>query len=461
MGRLDAEPETPDAAIEAVADNDAGLAEREAAYEKFVWDNLRRNYIGNYLHGMLGMTGFRLVNAPTFLPSYLHMISGSNTIVGLGLALQQLGGIISPIFTGAQIEHRTKVMPAAMWMGGLGRLAILGIGLSAWFIPNDKHQVTLPWGGVVEVQPLVWSVLFFMLMFGIFMGAQRVVFSLLMSKVIPLSRRGRLQAWRNTTGGAIAAVLALVAGKYFIDAELFGNGYAVTFVFACALTTLGLWALQVLLKEPEPPTTRTQGRFRDRLREFPSLIRQDRSYAFFLVVQMLATSARIATPFYILYVGQSIHLTGAMLGLLSLGFLGADTASNLVWGYLGDKTGFRLVLLVSMAAWIAATILLMSIHTTPAIFIAFAGLGASQAGYNMAAQTMILEFGSRDDLPMRIAVSATAESTTATAGPLIGGITSQLFGYNVVFGASLGFLAAALLMLLFAVREPRSRVASA
>ena len=32
------------------------LAEKEAAYEKFVWDNLKRNYIGNYLHGMLGMT---------------------------------------------------------------------------------------------------------------------------------------------------------------------------------------------------------------------------------------------------------------------------------------------------------------------------------------------------------------------------------------------------------------------
>ncbi len=47
------------------------LAAREAAYEKFVWDNLKRNYLGNYLHGMLGMTGFRLVNAPTFLPAYL------------------------------------------------------------------------------------------------------------------------------------------------------------------------------------------------------------------------------------------------------------------------------------------------------------------------------------------------------------------------------------------------------
>ena len=77
--------------------DDVSLAQREADYEKFVWDNLKRNYAGNYLHGMLGMTGFRLVNAPTFLPAYLHAISGSNTIVGLGLALQQVGGVISPI----------------------------------------------------------------------------------------------------------------------------------------------------------------------------------------------------------------------------------------------------------------------------------------------------------------------------------------------------------------------------
>ena len=66
--------ETEDAALTA-ADDD--LAAREAAYEKFVWDNLKRNYLGNYLHGMLGMTGFRLVNAPTFLPAYLFAVSGS------------------------------------------------------------------------------------------------------------------------------------------------------------------------------------------------------------------------------------------------------------------------------------------------------------------------------------------------------------------------------------------------
>jgi MFS family permease len=175
---------------------------------------------------------------------------------------------------------------------------------------------------------------------------------------------------------------------------------------------------------------------------------------------MLATSARIATPFYILYVGASIHMTPALLGVLTAAFLGADTISNLVWGYLGDKTGFRIVLIASLIGWVAATIMLLNLHTPTAIFSAFAVLGASLSGYMMAANTMILEFGNRDDLPMRIAVSATAESITATAGPLIGGVVAEIYGYSTVFLASLGFLAAAFVILVLAVRDPRRRAAA-
>ena len=424
----------------------ADLAEREAAYEKFVWDNLKRNYLGNYLHGMLGMTGFRLVNAPTFLPAYLHQVSGSNSIVGLGLALQQVGGVISPIFGATRIEHRTKVMPAAIWMGSLARLAVLGMAIAGWLLK-----------GV----PLATALLVMMFFFGLFMGAQRVVFSLLIAKVIPISRRGRLQAWRNMTGSAIAAVLSYFAGRYFIGPNLFGNGYSTTFVFAFILTSMGLWCMQFLVKEPEPPTTRTQARFRDRFKDLPRLIGQDRSYAWFLVVQMLATSARIATPFYILYVTQKLHLhggveMGAALGLLSTAFMLGDTLSNMVWGSLGDKFGFRLVLLLAIITWAAATVLLMEFSPMAMIAASFFGLGAAQAGYQMSAQTMILEFGDRDDLPMRIAVSATAESITATLGPLIGGGLADLMGYDVVFGISLGFLALGLMLLLVAVKEPRT-----
>jgi MFS family permease len=418
-----------------------GLVEKEAAYEKFVWDNLRRNYLGNYLHGMLGMTGFRLVNAPTFLPAYLFAISGSNAIVGLGLALQQVGSVVSPIVGANQIEHRTRVMPAAMWMGTLARVQVLGMALSGWLLSG---------------QSLVVAILTFMFLFGLFMGAQRVVFGILMAKVVPISRRGRLQAWRNATGGLIAAVLAYFAGRWFIGPDLFGNGYGVTFIFAFILTSLGLTALNLLIKEPEPPTTRPKARLRERLSDFPKLIAADRGYMYFLIVQMLATASRLAVPFYIIYVGSTIELTGGTLGLLSLAYLGADTLSNLVWGYLGDKTGFRLILLLSLIAWVASTVLLMSVHELPMIFVAFFGLGAAQSGYMMGAQTMILEFGTRDDMPMRIAFSATAEGIMASLGPLAGGIMATVLGYEAVFGVSIGFLVAALVLLILFVKEPRT-----
>jgi MFS family permease len=433
------EPARADAADPAVASASDDLATREAAYETFIWDNLRRNYIGNFVHGMLGMTGFRLINAPTFMPAYLHLVSGSNTVVGLGLALQQMGGIISPLVAGAAIEHRPRIMPMAIVLGSLGRLAILGMALTGWFLRDQAQVLTL---------------LLFVFLFGVFMGAQRVAFTLLMSRVIPISLRGRLQAWRNAVGGLIAAILAYFSGKYLIGANVLGNGYATTFILAFFLTSAGLWFLQYQIREPVPPTIREPVRFRDRMRDIPALIAANRDYRWFLVMQMLATSARIATPFYILHVGATMHLDGATLGLLSLAYLGADTVSNIVWGYLGDRSGFRVVLVMAITVWIVSTLLLLTLHAPLAVFIAFFGLGAAAAGYMMASQTMILEFGHRDDLSMRIGISATAEGAMATMGPLIGGGVADLLGYNVVFGASLGLLTAALLTLTV-IRDPR------
>jgi MFS family permease len=387
------------------------------------------------------MTGFRLINAPTFMPAYLHLVAGSNTVVGLGLALQQMGGIISPLVAGAAIEHRPKIMPIAIILGSLGRLAILGMALTGWFLRDQAQVLTL---------------LLFVFLFGVFMGAQRVAFTLLMSRVIPISLRGRLQAWRNAVGGLIAAVLAYVSGKYLIGANVLGNGYATTFILAFLLTSAGLWFLQHQIREPIPPTIREPVRLRDRMRDIPGLIAADPGYRWFLIMQMLATSARIATPFYILHVGSTMHLDGATLGLLSLAYLGADTVSNIVWGYLGDRSGFRVVLVLSIAIWIASTLLLLTMSAPWTVFLAFFGLGAALAGYMMASNTMILEFGHRDDLSMRIGISATAEGVTATIGPLIGGAVADLLGYNVVFGASLGLLVAALLTLTV-IKDPRRR----
>jgi MFS family permease len=350
--------------------------------------------------------------------------------------------VFSPIVGAAHIEHRKRVLPVAVVMGISMRVQILGIALA---------------GFVLTGFPLVATVLLFLFLFGIFSGAQAVAFQLLLAKVIPTARRGRLQAIRNVTGGAIAAGLSWVAGHYIIENNWLGNGYGVTFLLAFGLTSLGLTALRMLMTEPEPPRVRPKTPFFERVKDFPALLREDRGFLYFMIAQTLAVAGRIAAPFYILYAQETIELTGANLGFLSLAYLGADVATNLAWGWLGDRFGFRSVFIGAMTLWIGATGLLMGADSLTLIIVAFFGLGAAASGFQMATQTMVLEFGAREDVAMRLALSGTAQGVMSTIGPLAGGVLAAYAGYLTLFGVSIVFEAAALLLLLTLVEEPRWR----
>lgn len=435
--------------IEAELAPPTSLEAAEAEYERFVWDNLPRNFAGHFMHGMLGMTGFRIFNAPTFLPAYLHLISPpglGNLIVGIGQSLQNAGAVLSPVVGAAQVEHRKRVLPVSMWMGTLMRVQIALIALAAWFLKGP---------------PLVVGILVCLFFLGVFQGAQGVAFQMLLAKVIPTRRRGLLQSLRNLFGGLISAGLAWFAGTYLIGRNVFGNGYATTFILAAILTSLGLTALALLMREPEPPTVKPRARTWDRMREFPDLLRADRGYMFFMIAQTCATAGRIAAPFYVLFAAHVMPLTGARgganLGELSLLLFLGDSLSNMVWGTLGDRFGFRSTFIAAMGLWILATVLLLFAGVPLAVLAAFAGLGAAQAGFQMSSQTMVLEFGAREDMPMRLGLSQTAQGLMNTLGPLAGGLIALAAGYRPVFYLSLVFEVVALALLIFIVDEPRWR----
>lgn len=417
-------------------------AEREAVYEGFVWSNLRRNYAGHFVHGMLGMTGFRLVNAPTFIPAYLHLISGSDFFVSLGASLQQLGGVISPIAGAAQIEHRKRILPVSMFLGTMMRVQILGIALAGWFL-----------GGT----PLLVSVLLFLFLLGLFSGPQGVAFQFLLAKMIPIARRGQLQGWRNLTGGIIAASLSYFAGKYLVGHNVFGNGYSTTFTLAFILTSLGLTAFRFLVREPEPPSIRSRSSIRERVRDLVPMLQGNPDFLYFMVARTFAIASRVAQPFYIIYVGKQIGFSGDVVGSLSLAFLGADTVMSVGWGYLADRYGFRSNFVIALAFWISSTVLLMSVSSPTWLFVAFFGLGAGNSGYQMSAQNIVFEFGHRDDMAMRLAFSNTAESIMSALGPLVGGVIAASLGYHAVFWVAIASEAIALVLLVALVEEPRKK----
>ncbi|WP_454739845.1 MFS transporter [Cupriavidus necator] len=418
-------------------------AEQQQAEQHFrdhVARHLPRNAKAFLLHGMLGMTGFRLVTAPTFVPAYLYLLSGSKLTVGLVLAAQYAGMAASSIWGATLIEHRQRVMPLIYLVGWLVRGQILGLALSALLLSGR--------GALAAAAA-------FLLLFGVLNGVQSVSFNYLTSKIIPLARRGRLTALRNFFGGLTAAAVAWLGGRYLVGNDVFGNGYAATFLAAFVLTSLGISALAGM-REPALHDVRMPAGFRRRVRELPALLAADRDFVRFFIARALVAFGMMAMPFYAIYAGRLLGLDGTILGYLSLAYLLAQTGSNLVWGHIADRCGYRLVFLASIAIWIAATAWLLSCATLPGFLLAFCGLGTGFGGFFVSADNLVMEFGARKDRPMLLAVSDTATYSMMAIGPVIGGLLAQSLYFPLVFVAAIAVKSAAFVLAL-RIADPRLR----
>jgi MFS family permease len=415
----------------------------EIAFERAVQERLRQNYIRYLFHGVLGQTGMRLINAPTFIPAYVHMLSGSDLVVGLARALQYLGMFATPLLGASIIETRRRVLPIALVVGAGMRVSILGIALAGFLLPDPWKLVAIC--GLLGI-------------FGAFLGMQGVAFNFLLSKLIPVERRGLLIGLRVFTGGLLSAGVAGLGG-YFVSEETFGDGYATTFALAFVLTSLGLLIL-TRVREPESPTVREPEPLRDRLRGLPTLLRSDLAFTRYFLARALATMGRMSMPFYALYAKDSIGLSGATLGILSTAFLLAQTGTNPGWGWLADRRGFRFVFLASLVVWIAATLSLFGASELRDFAMAFALVGVGFGGFQMSAQNLVLEFGTRDDLPMRIAVANSASELVGAIGPLVAGLIALSHSYGAVFAISIVFQVGAIAIVSLYVDEPRHRGAS-
>jgi hypothetical protein len=227
--------------------------------------------------------------------------------------------------------------------GGAMRLSVLGIALSGLLLP--PHQALLA--------IFVWLTLF-----GLFQGMQGVIFNVLMAKVIPVSKRGRL------TGSAQLSRRhhrrrrwPWPAARCF-SARPGRAGYSYTFILAFVLTTCGLLAL-AFTREPVPPTLRHARVSASGLREIPGLLRADRAFARYVVARSLATAwdawrcrSTSSSP-------APAWSSPAPIWAFSPWRSRWPARCRTCCGAPGRSHGFRLVYLLSIALWVVATLVLM------------------------------------------------------------------------------------------------------
>lgn len=389
---------------------------------------------------MLGQTGFRLVSAPTFLPAYLFALSGSDFVVGLARSLQALGTVASPVIGASLIGHRKKILGITLAASGLMRLQILGLAAAGFLLGV---------GGATVVAAVA-----FLALMGFFQGIAQVTMNSLRAKVIPVNRRGIVSGARNFLAGLVSAAVSYAAGAYVIDANLFGNGYSSVFLLAFVIASFGLGAL-ALTREPKAGSVRSRESVVETFRAVGPILRRQPAFRRFFVARALGSCGRMALPFYILFAGTRMELTGATLGLLTTVWMLTSSTANLVWGMLADRRGYKVVMVATLACWTASHVQLLFVDSLVGVIVFFVLMGTASGGFNQSGQNMVLEFGRMEDIPIRLAASGSAVNLVGTIGPAIGGGIVALTGYVELFAATIALQAIALALIVVAVPEPR------
>jgi MFS family permease len=298
---------------------------------------------------------------------------------------------------------------------------------------------------------LVWT---FVGLFGLAQGMQGVAFQIVMAKVIPLDRRGRLLGLRDLVSGVVFIGVSAVGG-WLLDTFGFAKGNGYTFLLAFVLTSLGLGAF-ASVREPAGRELREPTPFLRRVRELPALLRAEPDFRRFLFARLLASGARGVLPLYVVWITRTHGMSGSRLAWLTVMFSIAQAGSTMGWGYLGDRRGYKGVFILSSACSLAGTLALLVVPGLWVSYLTYALIGAGLGGFMTAGSNLVLEFGSERERAMRIAMHNASTELVGMLCFLGAGVLADLVSVESAFLASIALYALSILGVL-RMREPRRR----
>lgn len=388
---------------------------------------MRRNFLAQILHGTFGQAGQRLITAPTFMPAFLLGVLGSELLVGLCRSLQALSAALSPTLAAHLLGQRQQIKSLAIGMAFLARVPLLLLALLAAF--GSGPLLGLWIGGVL-------------VLFGLCQGAQQVALNLLRARTIRPGRRGAALGARNFFGGLAAMGLALWLGSRGDN-----NSYSLFFSLAFGLTALGVASLLLTREAPLAPQASAlqNHRLKDTLGEVWRLTQSPSPFRTFLGSYSFTCTARMALPFYILFLTTSGNAAAApdaeLIGLLSAIWIGAAVLSRLPLGLLADAIGGVRVYRLGIGAWFVGNgvFLAMSLgmpKSLTAVVIGLAILGVGSAATELTAQNLVLELGANDAAPQRLSATTTVAQFLVALSQVLGGALLQYAGFLALAGTA-------------------------
>jgi MFS family permease len=353
-----------------------------------------------------------------------------------------LGWFLPSLFAAGHTETLARKLPFVLRYSVWERVPFAVLALAAFFLADRAPAMTL---ALVLLMLLVITGVG-----GVLMPAWMDI----IGRLIPVTARGRFFAFANLAAGAggfagsfaTASILAAVPAP---------ASYGACFIGAAVCMALSYAALAVV-REPATTGRSEAVTLRAYLARIPALLGRDPNLAWFLAARAFAVIGSMAGGFYTVHAIRAWDAPAAQAGVFTtLLFLG-QMAGNAVFGWLADRRGHLLVIMMGLAATLAGNLVAMTAPTLGAFGVVFVMMGAQIAAMNVSTLNVMLEFAPvLEERPTYIGLGTTLMAPIALGAPLAAGLLADAFGFTPVFAAAALAASVALGLLLTRVRDPR------
>jgi len=427
-----------------VTKKSADFDEQQAQFNAFVEKYFRHNFLAAMVHGTFFQLSTAFVSPATILPAFINTLTGSKAIVGVMMAIATGGGYAAQLPAAKFLESRPHKRPAL--------IAAISIRLVSWFL---IAIMTYLWG---VTHPLLVLTVFLLLLliFSMAGGLGTVAYGDVIAKAIPAQRRGRFAGFRYLLGSLLAIGAGFAIRWILKRPDLFPYPANFALIFLGSALSLsvafsGFW----LIREPVEPVLGKPLNAQAFFRLARRLWRQYSNFRLFILNRLAGETWQISMPFYVLYARHDLRISTASIGLFVVGQLVGGMIGNLFWGFWGDRSGNRIVIVVSslLLVTIPVAALLAPAGSGWVFTLVYVLIGFVIAGRRIGYTNYLLEIAAPDVRSTCIAMNGTWMIPTAFY-PIIGGVLASFWTYRWLF-----WLTALLALLAFVaswwLREPR------
>ncbi|MFP4498960.1 MAG: MFS transporter [Vulcanimicrobiota bacterium] len=407
----------------------------------------RWNFIMGLINGILFQGARAFTSSNIVIPLFLDNFHLSRVFIGLFSSIfgHHGGGIaggIPQLFVANKLENKPRKKPTLIWAITIRTLCWGSLAFITYFFASRYPQFT------------VWYLMGILLVFTFMGGVEKVPLMDIWGKAIPGTYRGRFFGHRQFWGSLLAIGTGYLA-KVILSSETiqFPNNFALLFLLAFIFMGAGYLALGAVV-EPVEEVHKDILPLKDFFRKTLSIVKKDKNYRNYLIVQFLSAFNALALTFYVLYGKDNFNISPTLAGQFIVAQMVGGAVSNLFWAHLADRIRNKKVIIINIFTSILVPLLALLItHENIKLFIsAYFLIGFSIAGLRIGLNNFLLDISPSKNRVTYISIAGTLKMPTMFF-PLIGGTIAQYSSYKTLFITTIIFLGIGLISSL-ALKDP-------